>query len=173
MSSVAVVAGRHACLSRKQQRQAGGMSVRGPLRPAPKSGRPPRRTVQVCRAALDSSVTLAVTQQLTALGVYVGAEAGVSLVTLKSDATGRPFIPIVAAGIVGLLATAQIIPEEATTSTGLIAGSAICAALMAYSAKRALDTKHDPAEWPGPKAWPVSAAISSLFGLVLCLETLF
>mmetsp|Transcript_24018 Transcript_24018/g.61607 ORF Transcript_24018/g.61607 Transcript_24018/m.61607 type:complete len:173 (-) Transcript_24018:108-626(-) len=135
--------------------------------------RPARRGALVCRAALDSSTSLAVTQQLTALGVYIGMETGVSFATLKPGAEGRPALPVAGAGIAGLLAMTQLIPAEDTSSAGLAAGAAICGALMAWNIKRAIATKHDPAEWPGPKAWPASAAVSSFFGLVLCLESLF
>mmetsp|Transcript_19245 Transcript_19245/g.53667 ORF Transcript_19245/g.53667 Transcript_19245/m.53667 type:complete len:168 (-) Transcript_19245:208-711(-) len=129
-----------------------------------------RCSVQVTRAALDSEISLAVTQQLVALGFFVGGESAVSFSTMKAGSSGRPSIPLAGAGVAAVIAASQLV--GAAGSTGLVAGAAACGGLLVWSAKRVIETKHDPAEWPGPKAWPVSSAVASFFGLVLCLEAL-
>ncbi|KAK9795937.1 hypothetical protein WJX73_008894 [Symbiochloris irregularis] len=85
---------------------------------------------------------------------------------MKSDAKGRPSIPVFAlssAAIVGALTL--INQSESTAKPGLALGLLASAILFLSYLRRIVDTEHNPRQWPGPKAWPSTLLLISFFSV--------
>eukprot|EP00892_Ulva_mutabilis_P009847 jgi/Ulvmu1/7234/UM035_0021.1 len=122
--------------------------------------------------ALDSSQTIAISQQLTAWAILVAGEGGWAWQRLSPQTPGRPSLPITAFIAGSTIADVVLFQFEGTQRLAEVLGIVASAVAMAYYVKRCLDTTGSPSDWPGPKAPVAGMALVAFFALNICLQGL-
>ncbi|KIY97390.1 hypothetical protein MNEG_10573 [Monoraphidium neglectum] len=134
-----------------------------------------QRRAPVCHG-LEPSVAAAVTQQAIAYAVTLGAEGAFSYTSVPAGDKGRPQIPLIGAGVAGTAVAVALVKgggDGPLASAGLILGFAVAGAMLAASAKRAVDLEYTDGDWPGPKVWPATMGLISFFALSVFWQAFF
>ena len=144
---------------------------RAPRRPrrAPLAG---RASVVTTRAAVDASVAYAVAQQDLFFAAVVAGECLYQQGNLPADFKGRPSLtdlPVPCGMLVGSFALIQT-DQPLLSPAGLLLGAAACAAAGKYFLDRYDAIDDDGMDWPGPRIFPGTGLLFSLFVLLADLE---
>ena len=134
-----------------------------------------RRGVDVTpRAAVDASVAYAVAQQDLFFAALVAVEAVYQQGNLPTDFKGRPELPNIAVPCGLLVGSFALIQSDAAivSPAGLILGAIGCAASGKYFLERYDAIDDDGMDWPGPRIFPGTGLLFSLFVLLVDLEAL-
>ena len=144
----------------------------GPRRP----GRGPTtcESRAVTRAAVDATVAYAVAQQNLVFAALVAAECVYQQGNLPADYEGRPELPKIAlpcglfAGAFALIQTDQTVLSPG----GLALGAVACFFSGKYFLDRYDAIVPDGMDWPGPRVFPGTGIIFSLFVFLANVEAL-
>ena len=152
--------------------------------PRVQDGRAPRRpvarrsagraSVVTTRAAVDASVAYAVAQQDLFFAAVVAGECLYQQGNLPADFKGRPSLtdlPVPCGMLVGSFALIQT-DQPLISPAGLLLGAAACAAAGKYFLDRYDAIDDDGMDWPGPRIFPGTGLLFSLFVLLADLEAL-
>ncbi|KAK9822811.1 hypothetical protein WJX81_002212 [Elliptochloris bilobata] len=101
-------------------------------------------------AALDSSATLAVTQQGIAFVVVALAEANFARSQLPESMSGRPSLVLVGLSCAAVLAGVALV-NVGQGGLGLAVGTGGSGLLLVQAVQRTISVPDDPQNWPGPK----------------------
>ena len=160
-------------------RPAGAATLRASktvaLRAAPVARRSAgRASVVTTRAAVDASVAYAVAQQDLFFAAVVAGECLYQQGNLPADFKGRPSLtdlPVPCGMLVGSFALIQT-DQPLLSPAGLLLGAAACAAAGKYFLDRYDAIDDDGMDWPGPRIFPGTGLLFSLFVLLADLEAL-
>eukprot|EP00227_Mantoniella_beaufortii_P019630 CAMPEP_0197589268 /NCGR_PEP_ID=MMETSP1326-20131121/10273_1 /TAXON_ID=1155430 /ORGANISM="Genus nov. species nov., Strain RCC2288" /LENGTH=187 /DNA_ID=CAMNT_0043154185 /DNA_START=13 /DNA_END=576 /DNA_ORIENTATION=- len=133
-----------------------------------------RRGAVKTSAMVDASIAYAVAQQDLFFAVLVGAECAYQLGSLPSDYPGRPSLPniVLPCGLlVGSFALIQT-DQDIITQGGLVLGAVACVIAAKVFLDRFDAIKDDGMDWPGPRIYPGSGMILSLFAMLANVEAL-
>ena len=123
------------------------------------------RVAPVTRAAVDATVAYAVAQQNLVFAALVAAECVYQQGNLPADYEGRPELPKIAlpcglfAGAFALIQTDQTVLSPG----GLALGAVACFFSGKYFLDRYDAIVPDGMDWPGPRVFPGTGIIFSLF----------
>ena len=133
-----------------------------------------RRARCVTRAAVDATVAYAVAQQNLVFAALVAAECAYQQGNLPADYEGRPELPKIAlpcglfAGAFALIQTDQTVLSPG----GLALGAVACFFSGKYFLDRYDAIVPDGMDWPGPRVFPGTGIIFSLFVFLANVEAL-
>jgi hypothetical protein len=132
------------------------------------------RVAPVTRAAVDATVAYAVAQQNLVFAALVAAECVYQQGNLPADYKGRPELPKIAlpcglfAGAFALIQTDQTVLSPG----GLALGAVACFFSGKYFLDRYDAIVPDGMDWPGPRVFPGTGIIFSLFVFLANVEAL-
>ena len=132
------------------------------------------RIAPVTRAAVDATVAYAVAQQNLVFAALVAAECVYQQGNLPADYKGRPELPKIAlpcglfAGAFALIQTDQTVLSPG----GLALGAVACFFSGKYFLDRYDAIVPDGMDWPGPRVFPGTGIIFSLFVFLANVEAL-
>ena len=132
------------------------------------------RCAPVTRAAVDATVAYAVAQQNLVFAALVAAECVYQQGNLPEDYKGRPSLPKIAlpcglfAGAFALIQTDQTVLSPG----GLILGAVACGISGKYFLDRYDAIVPDGMDWPGPRVYPGTGILFSLFVFLANVEAL-